>query len=230
MSNDQELSGKTEGHVRFLSELGISVHRDICKPLLALRRDAKKEGFDLCVASGYRSYQRQEVIWNNKTSGKTPVLDNQGEEIDAKTLSSTQLVYAICRWSAIPGTSRHHWGTDVDVYDKNALPSPDYKVRLSPMEVEDKGIFAPFHEWLDARIGNDTAYGFTRPYRKDTGGIYPERWHLSFQEVAARYQQDYTFDFFCTMLGEASFNLEDVVHAHREDIYSRFISNGKTND
>ena len=223
----RELTGKTEDHLELVPELDVYVHQDICKPLLALKKEAKKEGFDLCVASGYRSYERQERIWNNKTSGKAPVLDSRGEKVDGGTLSPQELVYAVCRWSAIPGASRHHWGTDVDVYDQNALPSSDYKVQLSPQEVEEQGIFAPFHEWLDSRIKNNKTHGFMRPYQRDTGGIYPERWHLSFLKVAGKYQEDYTFDFFCQMLDEASFHLQNIVHIHRQDIYSRFICRNK---
>ena len=37
------------------------------------------------------------------------------------------------RWSAIPGSSRHHWGTDLDVYDAAAV-TPDYQVQLTPQE------------------------------------------------------------------------------------------------
>ncbi|NIM47861.1 MAG: D-alanyl-D-alanine carboxypeptidase family protein, partial [Gemmatimonadales bacterium] len=83
------------------------------------------------------------------------------------------------RWSALPGASRHHWGTDLDVYDLAARPE-GYEVELIPEEVDAGGMFGPLHEWLDGRIAADAAFGFFRPYERDRQGVAPERWHLSY--------------------------------------------------
>ena len=53
-----------------------------------------------------------------------------------------------CDFSALPGASRHHWGTDIDVYDANAVSS-DYVVQLSLKEVGSGGVFDSLHKWLD---------------------------------------------------------------------------------
>ena len=37
----------------------------------------------------------------------------------------------ILEWSALPGASRHHWGSEFDVFDLAALPE-GYRVQLLP--------------------------------------------------------------------------------------------------
>lgn len=224
MSIHLELSGKTQSHVCHVPELGVKIHHQVVKPLLKLKEESHRHGFDLCVASGFRSYERQEVIWNNKTSGKTLLLDKVSHSLDIQTLSSLQLIQAICYWSAIPGTSRHHWGSDVDVYDKNALP-PGYKLQMIPWEVERGGPFAPLHDWLDDYTRHSNS--FFRPYDGKSCDVSPERWHLSYHPVAKAYQQHLTFDFFSDLMDEACFNLKDTVSIHKEELFRRFVYKGE---
>ncbi|MCB9651596.1 MAG: M15 family metallopeptidase [Deltaproteobacteria bacterium] len=75
---------------------------------------------------------------------------------------------AILNWSALPGGSRHHWGTEMDVVDLAAVP-PDYRVRLLPDEVAPGGPFHPLHQWLDENLER---FGFFRPYARLQGGMY----------------------------------------------------------
>lgn len=158
------------------------LHTDVIASLTALSQQAKRQGFELSVVSGFRSFNDQLGIWNAKARGKRPVLDSKSRPIDISSLEPHALVKAILRWSALPGASRHHWGSDFDVIDAAALPA-GYKVQLIPDEVEKGGMFAPFHDWLDA---NMAAFGFYRPYDQDRGGVSPERWHLSYAPLASR--------------------------------------------
>ena len=102
-------------------------------------------------------------------------------------MSPEEIVFAILRWSALPGGSRHHWGTDFDVIDAAAVPE-DFRVQLTPEEVADRGVFGPFHCWLDERIAEGKSYGLFRPYAVDRGGVAPERWHLSYAPRAREFQ------------------------------------------
>ena len=106
--------------------------------LWQLRALAGKQGFDLRICSSFRSFERQLAIWNNKASGLRPVLDDSGAEININQLGEWQQAQAILRWSALPGASRHHWGTDFDIYDASAIDS-DYRIQLTPEEVEGEG-------------------------------------------------------------------------------------------
>lgn len=221
------IAGQSELHLCTPAEealLGARVHRDVVSPLLELRMAARVAGFDLTVLSGFRGFDRQLSIWNRKVSGELAVLDSSGAPLDIATLTPRQLVLAILRWSALPGASRHHWGTDMDVYDAAATP-PGYEVQLLPSEVERGGMHAPLHEWLDERIAAGAAFGFFRPYDRDRGGVAPERWHLSYAPIASEYAHLLTVDVLRTTLAAADMRLKEVVLAELEMLYERFVTN-----
>jgi len=206
------------------AELGAPVHRDVVGPLFALRDDARTAGFDVRVLSGFRSFDHQRSIWNRKAAGQLPVLDSDAVPLDIRTLTDEELVFAILRWSALPGASRHHWGTEVDLYDEAARPD-GYEVALIPGEVEAGGMFAPLHEWLDERIAGGKAHGFFRPYDRDRGGVAPERWHLSHGPVAADYEGASNVDRLRAVVADADIALKDTVLAQLERIWHRFVVN-----
>ena len=160
----QTLTGRTDTHLcdeHEAQQLGARIHADVVESFRALREAAAFEGFDLRIDSGFRDFDRQLSIWNRKVGGELPVLDGNAVPLDIETLSQEQLVFAILRWSALPGASRHHWGTEVDVFDEAARPE-DYEVELIPSEVDPGGMFGPLHDWLDERIAAGTAFGFAR--------------------------------------------------------------------
>ena len=81
------------------------------------------------------------VLWNRKWRGERPLLDAAGRPLDPATLDDAERMDAILCWSAIPGGSRHHWGTDVDVIDAAAMPD-GYQVQLVAAEYAADGVFA----------------------------------------------------------------------------------------
>ena len=89
---------------------------------------------------------------------------------------------AILLWSALPGASRHHWGTEIDVIDRAAL-RPGQHAQLIPAEYCAEGVFGGLDRWLTEHAG---AFGFFRPYDRDRGGVQPEPWHLSFAPVSVQ--------------------------------------------
>ena len=198
------------------------VHQQILPALTALQSQAKTAGFDLKVVSGYRDFDRQLAIWNAKAEGKRTVLDSNGQSLNMADLEPWQQVQAILRWSALPGASRHHWGTDIDVYDASAV-AEDYVVSLTTEEVEDNGPFAAMHDWLDLQIRSDSSCDFFRPYQKDCGGIAPERWHLSYAPVASEYQAAWNIDGLIEQLSLAPLALKSVVIEHIEEIVERYV-------
>lgn len=224
---DDVLTGFTEAHLCTPGQgesIGARVHRDVLNPLIKLREAAFMDGFDLRVESGFRSFDRQLSIWNRKATGALAVLDSDARPLDIATLSPRDLVFAILRWSALPGASRHHWGTDVDVYDAAATP-PDYEIQLIPDEVEPGGLHAPMHEWLDERMATGTAFGFYRPYDRDRGGVAPERWHLSHAPLASQFLRELTPDVLRETVAGADLALKETVLEHLDEIYQRFVAN-----
>jgi len=204
--------------------LGAPVHRDVAGPLRALRDDGRGSGFDLRVISGFRGFDRQRSIWNRKAAGELAVLDSEANPLDIRTLTDRELVFAILRWSALPGASRHHWGTEVDVYDAAARPE-GYEIELIPEEVAGDGMFAPMHDWLDTRMASGASHGFFRPYDRDRGGVAPERWHLSHAPVATAYECALTVERLGDVVAAADIALKETVLEHLDEIWERFVIN-----
>lgn len=178
----KQLTGLDDAHLVIVPG-GHRLQSEVAQAYAALTADARDAGFELTVASAYRSFSRQLAIWNGKAAGTRPVHDDQGRAVSLADLSRAQQLHAILRYSAIPGTSRHHWGTDLDVYDTGAMP-PEYALQLSLAEVAPGGVFDALHCWLDARMAEGKSHGFYRPYDEDRGGVAPERWHLSYAPLA----------------------------------------------
>jgi LAS superfamily LD-carboxypeptidase LdcB len=218
---DALLTGRDDSLIDHAS-LERPVHRELVPAFLRLRERALAAGFDLAIASGYRNYARQLRIWNEKVSGQRPLLDSRGALLDASGLSDWERVEAILRWSALPGASRHHWGSDIDVYDRAAVPA-DYVVQLTPDEVADDGPFGPLHRWLDAQMAAGDCCGFFRPYAEDRGGVAPERWHLSYAPVALQFQRQLTPQRLLRALDSPELQLRGVVHCRWPEIFERFI-------
>lgn len=223
MNDTDIITGSTQRHLTDLhsgqADTAMLVHRDLVVPLTELQQSASTAGFDLRLCSGYRSFDRQLHIWNAKLSGLRPVVDQSGAAIDLERLSPWQQIQAVMRWSALPGASRHHWGTDFDIYDRAAMPE-DYQLQLAPAEVEGQGLFAPMHNWLDDKLADR---GFYRPYGTDTGGIAPERWHISYRPLAQTFAEGLTAEVLTQRLQGTELLLLDVVLEHLDEIMQRYI-------
>lgn len=197
------------------------LHPDTLAAFLAMQQAAKQVGVHLEIASSFRSFSRQQLIWDGKMKGQRVVLDNQAKPLDTTQLSDREKILAILHWSAIPGSSRHHWGTDIDVYSPNLLPN-DYQLQLIPSEYQTQGCQYPLAQWL---AKNMAKYGFYLPYRADRGGVAIEPWHLSHRPVAANYQAQFTID----MLDHALANSDVVGKAQLRimlpTLWQRFITN-----
>jgi LAS superfamily LD-carboxypeptidase LdcB len=222
MADHDILTGSTERHLRRLNPAqSIMIHAQVVEPFVALQTQAAKQGFDLQICSGFRSFERQLHIWNGKLSGLRPVVDKAGNPIVLEALSPWDQIQAVLRWSALPGASRHHWGTDFDVYDAAAMPE-GYQIQLTPEEVEGAGIFAPMHDWLDSSFEGDSL-GFYRPYGTDKGGVAPERWHLSYAPIADIYAREHSADVIAERLAGSELLLLDMVLENLDEIVRRFV-------
>src|SRR5262245_25075430 len=140
------LTGRSEQHLVPL-ENGHHAHVGVAQDMKNLISHAAADGFNLKICSSYRSFERQQKIWNEKAMGARPVFDERGLPLDVLSLAEQERIFKILRWSALPGASRHHWGTDFDVYDADAVPE-GYQLRLSIDEYTGSGPFAPLARWL----------------------------------------------------------------------------------
>jgi LAS superfamily LD-carboxypeptidase LdcB len=194
----------------------VSIHPLMVEPLLKLKKICAREGFDLAIASGFRSQEQQQRIWNSKAQGLRAVLNLQGEPMDIFKLSEVERVLAIMRWSALPGASRHHWGSEIDVYNRRVLE----KVELTPQEVADDGPMGPFHLFLDEVLDD---LDFFRPYEFDLGGVATERWHLSYAPLSEACDEAFDRAMFAKVLMAQDFELKEAVISMADQLFDQFI-------
>ncbi|MNG92091.1 D-alanyl-D-alanine carboxypeptidase [compost metagenome] len=224
MTQDQ-LLGLDESH---LILVGRGPHRLTAATAAAfndMQVAAAYEGFNLQAASSWRSFERQLAIWNGKWRGERPLLDADNQPLDALQLDDMERLHAILRWSALPGTSRHHWGTDLDIYDPDSLPVGT-RLALEPWEYEAGGWFADLGEWLGDHM---TDFGFFLPYAKPLDaaqGVAYEPWHISFAPESGEQRLDP--DALALCLQQADIEGKACILAHLDEILARYVTAGHT--
>ena len=215
----EQLTGRTRSHVMDVPYPRCTLHPETAHAFLALRAAAAAEGIDLVPASSFREFDRQVAIWNDKFSGRRPILDRNSRPLDRNTLNDEAAVEAILNWSALPGASRHHWGTEVDVMDAAALAGEP--PQLIPQEFAPGGPFARLNDWLAMHAAD---YGFFRPYDVDRGGVQPEPWHLSYAPVSAGALPALTVEVVERSLVGVVLGGAAIVAARLPDIHARYVA------
>ena len=221
----EQLMGLDESH---LIVVGRGPHRLTAATAAAfndMQVAAAYEGFNLQAASSWRSFERQLAIWNGKWRGERPLLDADNQPLDALQLDDMERLHAILRWSALPGTSRHHWGTDLDIYDPDCLPVGT-RLALEPWEYEAGGWFADLGEWLGDHMAD---FGFFLPYAKPLDaaqGVAYEPWHISFAPESGEQRLDPNALALC--LQQADIEGKECILAHLDEILARYVTAGHT--
>lgn len=148
------------------------LHRETYAAFERLHAAAAADNVQLVIVSATRNFARQKWIWERKWKGKQLL---EGKDNAAEVYPDpADRARAILRYSSMPGTSRHHWGTDIDL---NALNNNYFK----------KGGGKQVYDWLTA---NAATYGFCQPYSpkgaERTHGYEEERWHWSYLPLATQ--------------------------------------------
>ena len=147
------------------------LHKETYAAFEHMHAAAKADGIDLVMVSATRNFDRQRSIWEAKWTGKRLV--DGGENLAKTTPDPKARALRILRWSSMPGTSRHHWGTDIDLNDlENAYFESGKGLKV--------------YEWLPAHAAE---YGFCQPYSPKGEGGRPhgyneEKWHWSYLPLA----------------------------------------------
>ena len=159
-----------------LGENKMYLRKETFESFLKMVSVAKKDEVDLKIASATRNFDYQKNLWNNKWSGFTIV---NGQNLNIEIPDGLKRFEKILEYSAVPGTSRHHWGTDIDINDAN----PAYFNK-------EKG--KKEYEWL---IKNASAFGFCQTYNQKNvdrkTGYNEEKWHWSYLPLARVFTQEY---------------------------------------
>lgn len=144
----------------------IYLHKETYKAFKAMADSARADDISLIVISGTRNFDAQKSIWERKWNNSTAESD-----LD-KALE-------ILEYSSMPMTSRHHWGTDIDLNDLNNSYFESGQGRRE-------------YEWLRAHA-ND--FGFYQPYTEKSlngrTGYNEEKWHWSYLPLASQYLKFY---------------------------------------
>jgi LAS superfamily LD-carboxypeptidase LdcB len=215
-----ELTGRARTHVQSVAALGCVLHPKAASALLALRAAAKKDGIDVQAVSGFRDFEQQLAIWNGKYTGARALLSAQSQPLQPADLDEAERVAAILVWSALPGASRHHWGSDCDVIDRAAL-EPEARVELLSTDYAPGARYARLTSWLS---GHAHHYGFFLPYDLDRGGVQPEPWHLSFAPVAGPALAAMSVDLLTEALSGAALAGHGAVMAQLPRLYERYVA------
>lgn len=188
-AQDQYIEPETEDTKSYTTEdlIGLSkptltqgkeyrVLPEVAIALEQMKTDAKKAGFDICVISSYRNYNYQNDIWERKFKSNK-----------AKGLSNEKNIEKIIEYSTIPGTSRHHWGTDIDIIDMTKGIPVD---PLNEKHFNEGGRMRKFKLWLDE---NAHKYGFYLVYTNDQNrkGFKYEPWHFTYKPISDKMMNEY---------------------------------------
>ncbi|GAA5189676.1 M15 family metallopeptidase [Ferrimonas gelatinilytica] len=215
MLKGDALLGLSDDHL--VSCQGQRLERRTARAFEALCEGAGQAGFQLEIASGWRSFERQLAIFNGKARGARPLMDAHQRPCDVTLMSDADILDAILAWSALPGTSRHHWGTDLDIFDASALSRDD--LRLEPWEYDSGGPCHELSEWLEQNMAD---YGFYRPYRADLGGVKPEPWHLSYAPIAVPSLSQLDAEALAAQLSEVEIALKPTILAQLPGLLERY--------
>ena len=215
-----QLTGQVQTHLVEFAPNRL-LHKQVITDFTALQHAAKQQGFTLHIASAFRSFERQMHIWNNKYSGVTAILDKNEEPVDIQNISEIDKLYKLLHWSALPSASRHHWGTDIDVYDPTLLPA-NQSLQLQKSEYLNGGYFSELTEWLGNNIQQ---FGFYRPYQDDQGGVAQEPWHISYFPLADDFLKQLNMELIEQTLKDHPISGKELIKKQLTTIYDQYICN-----
>jgi LAS superfamily LD-carboxypeptidase LdcB len=156
------------------SAVGKFLRKESYDAFVKMAKAAKKDGVTLFILSATRNFNSQKIIWENKWDGKTKV-----EGKDLTTVADLpERARLILLYSSMPGTSRHHWGTDMDL---NSLDN-DYFASGEGLKI---------YTWLQSHAA---AFGFCQPYSSKANGrtgYEEEKWHWSYLPLSNEFLNEY---------------------------------------
>ena len=148
---------------------GMYLRKDVFEAYLQMHAAAKEDGVNLVIISATRPFDHQKSIWEAKWTGERLV---GGKDLSEAMPDPVQRAYKILEYSSMPGTSRHHWGTD---FDLNDLENSYFA----------SGEGKKIYDWL---VVHAAEYGFCQVYTPKGEdrpyGYNEEKWHWSYVPVA----------------------------------------------
>jgi len=145
---------------------GLYLQKETYKAFKQMNEAAKASGIKLTIRSATRNFDYQRGIWERKWAANIKRESNISNLVNAKN---------ILEYSSMPSTSRHHWGTDIDL---NAFENSWFE----------SGEGLTLYNWMNEHAAT---YGFCQVYTaKDSdrpNGYNEEKWHWSYLPIANEY-------------------------------------------
>ena len=159
--------------VTYANRKGHFLHKETWDAYQQMADSAARDSISLKIISSTRNFERQKTIWEAKWTGQRLV--ENGQNLAETTPAGTERALIILKYSSMPSTSRHHWGTDLDI---NALTNRYFESGNGLRE----------YQWLTQHAAS---FGFCQPYTpKDSlrpEGYNEEKWHWSYKPLADQY-------------------------------------------
>lgn len=146
----------------YANRKGLFLQREAYAAFKKMADAARKDGVVLTIISATRNFDYQKNIWEKKWTN-----------LQTQVKAPKDRALKILEYSAMPGTSRHHWGTDIDLNDlNNAAFNPG-------------GAQARMYAWMQEHAAK---YGYCQPYTEKNEqrptGYNEEKWHWSYRPIA----------------------------------------------
>lgn len=217
-----ELTGQQASHVHSHPDFAttLRLQAPVWDAFVTMQAAARADGVELAIASAFRDFERQLAIWNRKYHGQAPLYDEHGKLLATAQLSCGERVAAIMTWSALPGASRHHWGTDCDVYDPRWFAQQQQPLQLIAAEYQYGGPCYDAALWLQQHADD---FGFHLPYARYQGGVAAEPWHLSYTPLAVPAARQLTTAVLEQLLATSELAGKDFVLAQLAELKQRYI-------
>jgi len=152
----------------YADRAGMLIRKEAYDAFLQMYAAAKQASVTLQIRSATRNFNYQKGIWERKWKGDFTLSEAAKSSTE---VAEVEKAVEIMNYSAMPGASRHHWGTDIDL---NSFVNSYFE----------SGPGLKVYEWLRQ---NAHAYGYCQPYTsKETGrtGYNEEKWHWSYTPLS----------------------------------------------
>lgn len=157
---------------KYCDKPGYFLRKETYENFVKMHDAAMKDGINLNIISATRNFEKQKSIWEAKWTGARKI--ENGANAAKKYPDPKTRALKILEYSSMPGSSRHHWGTDVDLNDLD-----NYTFEQGPGK--------KVYDWM---VKHAHEYGFCQPYSKKSAdggrstGYNEEKWHWSYMPIA----------------------------------------------
>ena len=172
LTTSQLLGLKTPHGMISDPESGQFALKQVMESYWKLKGQASQDGWHLILVSAHRTFYSQRRIWNDYDKPLRKM----------SSLSEKARVRSIMSVVSVPGLSRHHWGTDLDISEES-LRGQLLKINPdTPKKVLD------FYRWMEE---NAPRFGFCKVYLGKRGAVVDEPWHWSYFPFSRVYTKQF---------------------------------------